>query len=551
MRRALSALVVVLCLYPATAFSDLAGTVPLEHWAYDAVQTLVDAGVIVGYPKTSDFRGDRALTRYEFAMAISRLMDWASDARPASAGAPGPGGPPGSAGAPGPKGERGDAGAPGPKGDKGDAGPQGPPGQVTDDDVRQACQKLLDEFKTELADIGAQAADLDQRLADLDDRVGVLETARRRPTITGWIDYRIGLVGDLWKNAEFDALTAKLGIEGPITDELTGKITLKMIDDAARVAAARVTPPFPDTLGLGDNVWLDEALLSFSTDWLTPTEWTVGRQFIQYGLGLAVSTDRLSQQGVHWRLPDIGNTNTALDVFTGLAWYDWGRSFGINHDHYTAYRLAYERPEWHIAGNYLFDGAGDEQVWSVDLAANIWNRDLTFEYAELERTASRQRLTNCLAWMGSLDLINAGDVKVTGIASRADPCYDVAFSQLYPYYETLQYDLATYPGAIPWERWTRNALIFRGARTLAAIATVDIGETPIELRYAHLDPVYNTPPAWWPNYAVGAYDDLVAISATRNIVDGLDVTFTYARQMSDVAGADDLDLLQAAAEVSF
>lgn len=551
MRRVLLLSAVLIVLPSAVAFSDPADTVPLEHWAYDAVQMLVDAGVIVGYPKTNDFRGDRALTRYEFAMAISRLMDWAAEAHVGGQPVPGVKGPAGSAGPPGPKGERGTAGPKGATGDRGESGPEGPRGTITDEEVRKACEKLLDEFQTELGDVRGQLTELEESVGDLDGRIEALEAAQRRPMVTGWMDYRIGLVGDLWKNAEFDALTAKLGVEGPINEELTGKITLKMVDDAARVADARLTPPFPDTLGMGDAIWLDEALVSFNTDCITPVHWTVGRQFLQYGLGVAVSNDRLSQQGVRWQLPDIGGSSIGLDVFAGFAWYDWGRSFGINHDHYTAYRLAYERPTWHIAGSYLFDGAGDEQAWSVDLAANIWDRDLKFEYAELERTASRQRLDNCLAWMGSLDLINAGSVRLTGIASRADACYNVTFSQLHPYYETLQYDLAAYPGAIPWERWTRNALIFRGAKTFGALATVDVGDMPVEVRYAHIDPIYNTPPAWWPSYSVGLYDDLVAVSATRNIVDGLDVGFTYARQMSNTAQTDDIDLLQAAATVSF
>ncbi|MBM3501823.1 MAG: S-layer homology domain-containing protein, partial [Armatimonadetes bacterium] len=63
---------------PALAAGSPAETVPFDHWAYDAVQKLVDAGIIIGYPKTNDFKGDRAMTRYEFAMAVSRLMDWAA-----------------------------------------------------------------------------------------------------------------------------------------------------------------------------------------------------------------------------------------------------------------------------------------------------------------------------------------------------------------------------------------------------------------------------------------------------------------------------------------
>ncbi|NSW76170.1 MAG: S-layer homology domain-containing protein [Candidatus Atribacteria bacterium] len=49
--------------------------VPLNHWAYDAVQSLAAKGVIIGYPDGT-FGGNRALTRYEFAMAIARAIGY-------------------------------------------------------------------------------------------------------------------------------------------------------------------------------------------------------------------------------------------------------------------------------------------------------------------------------------------------------------------------------------------------------------------------------------------------------------------------------------------
>ncbi|MGC8778394.1 MAG: S-layer homology domain-containing protein [Candidatus Caldatribacteriaceae bacterium] len=72
MKKLALALVLVLALaIPALAnpFVD----VPLNHWAYDAVQSLAAKGVIIGYPDGT-FGGNRALTRYEFAMAIARAI---------------------------------------------------------------------------------------------------------------------------------------------------------------------------------------------------------------------------------------------------------------------------------------------------------------------------------------------------------------------------------------------------------------------------------------------------------------------------------------------
>src|SRR3954465_7194051 len=44
-----------------------------DHWAYDAVNELAKQGIVNGYPD-STFGGKRALTRYEFAMTIQRML---------------------------------------------------------------------------------------------------------------------------------------------------------------------------------------------------------------------------------------------------------------------------------------------------------------------------------------------------------------------------------------------------------------------------------------------------------------------------------------------
>ena len=54
----------------ATSFSD----VPADHWAYGAVAKLAQAGIIDGYNDRS-FRGDKILTRYEFAIIVAKAMD--------------------------------------------------------------------------------------------------------------------------------------------------------------------------------------------------------------------------------------------------------------------------------------------------------------------------------------------------------------------------------------------------------------------------------------------------------------------------------------------
>ena len=87
--------------------------VPFDHWAYDAVQQLMDMGIVIGYPD-GYFRGDRALSRYEFAMALTRLLDAVDQFQ----------------GPPGPRGEKGLPGAEGPPGPRGEPGQPDPPGHL-------------------------------------------------------------------------------------------------------------------------------------------------------------------------------------------------------------------------------------------------------------------------------------------------------------------------------------------------------------------------------------------------------------------------------------
>ena len=47
--------------------------VPKGHWAYDFVKDLSDKGYLVGYPDGT-FKGDKSMTRYEFATALYRAL---------------------------------------------------------------------------------------------------------------------------------------------------------------------------------------------------------------------------------------------------------------------------------------------------------------------------------------------------------------------------------------------------------------------------------------------------------------------------------------------
>jgi hypothetical protein len=88
-RSATLLLFLVLLRAPAGAESPRPGPftdVPVQQWPYDAVQTVAQEGLFTGYPDGT-FSGKRALTRYEFAVALQRMLQEADRTARSDAGA--------------------------------------------------------------------------------------------------------------------------------------------------------------------------------------------------------------------------------------------------------------------------------------------------------------------------------------------------------------------------------------------------------------------------------------------------------------------------------
>ena len=79
MKRLVITTLLVLAL-TVSAFAGSFADVPSNHWAYEAVNELVAAGLIQGYPDGT-FKGQNNLTRYEVATMIARLLDALAEAR--------------------------------------------------------------------------------------------------------------------------------------------------------------------------------------------------------------------------------------------------------------------------------------------------------------------------------------------------------------------------------------------------------------------------------------------------------------------------------------
>ncbi|GEM_PF-637326 len=136
----------------APAFAQPFADVPTNHWAYDAIAELAAKGLIEGYPDGT-FKGDRAMTRYEMAMVVARLL-----ARIESIQIPAP-----------------------------------TPPEVTKADL-DAINRLINEFRAELAALGVRVTAIEEELNAIKAR---LDNVR----VTGGLRFRWDIVRDTYGTA--------------------------------------------------------------------------------------------------------------------------------------------------------------------------------------------------------------------------------------------------------------------------------------------------------------------------------------------------------------
>lgn len=174
----------------AAAFAD----VPFDHWSYQAVEQLAQAGVLEGYPDGL-YRGPQSMTRYEFAVALSRAYDWIMrNVKTDGAGISradveallnspevqakfrGKDGAPGRDGAAGSAGSAGVSGKDGAPGRAGDSGKAGSDAQVSEElrNTINTINRGLGEFKDELKALGQDVTKMGVRLTALEAKLAAL-----------------------------------------------------------------------------------------------------------------------------------------------------------------------------------------------------------------------------------------------------------------------------------------------------------------------------------------------------------------------------------------
>lgn len=126
-------------IFAANPFRD----VPVDHFSYQAIDELVQSGVMQGYPDGT-FKGRKVITRYEFAVMIAKLLAKIDSAK-----------------------------------SKGIANPVAPQDQVL-------VNRLSSEFRTELDLLGVRIDSLETRVLDVEKKTKSLDTALSNVHIEGF-----------------------------------------------------------------------------------------------------------------------------------------------------------------------------------------------------------------------------------------------------------------------------------------------------------------------------------------------------------------------------
>ncbi|MEW5946612.1 MAG: S-layer homology domain-containing protein [bacterium] len=356
-------LAVFIALFVAgTAFGKTLVDVPSGHWAADAVQKLVDEGIIEGYPDGT-FGGQRSLTRYEYAMVVQRLLDKLENEYCT----------------------------------KEDCAP-GKAETVEEaqdlDEVKDIVKKLAAEFKDELAALKVKVDENAEKIAVLEDR---MDKAFFNLNVTGSIRQRIDIPNSELNAANFATsyftrmydpagvyaagasvdlnagyeLVPYLQFTGEVGDNADFSIGLKqyivnMID----------TGPVPVNSSDLDiehaYVKLDFTESAKELDLLTVTSGYQKVVFGPYGMLL----DNTGLESVAGITAAVGKdrvqlTGTGMLLDTGQIGIGLSGLGSAQKDVLFAGRLDIDLDDVLVGVNYLGNGYDDEKGWGADINANL------------------------------------------------------------------------------------------------------------------------------------------------------------------------------------
>ncbi len=370
---ALSIAAILVLAIVSPAFAQPFADVPTDHWAFDAIAELAAKGIIEGFPDGT-FKGDRGVTRYEVAMIVARIL-----ARIEAIKIPGPAAP-----------------APAP--------------QVTRADV-QTIQRLVNEFRAELAALGVRVTAVEEELT-------ALKGALDKTKVTGSTRLRYSQGGT-------GTSSANLRNRLQFTSSVGGPFTVVTRLGFQTAGGSGIT--FADPLAVNTN--FDLAYFDWSAGFFG-TSWRVGEQTYVLGVNGLLFDSTNSANAVSLGGAKIsgrfGPVSLTAASFAALAGVDniWTLSAGLD-----------VLPGWTTNLHYYSQrpvGAAESSGYGADLSGSFFpGVTFTFDYASFTaaggtaQTAVRADADIDLSSMGMSAMSPTLKVfyKDYGTAAPAAPAY--------------------------------------------------------------------------------------------------------------------------------
>ncbi len=370
----------------SVAFSATLVDVPSGHWAEDAVAKLVNSGLIEGYPDGT-FKGERPMTRYEYAMVVARLVDkldktycTKQECKQAPAAA---------------------AAAPSISG-------SGNIDTAQLDEVKAIVKKLAAEFKDELAALKVKVDENSVKIAELEKKVNTPMIGKIK--VGGGIRQRLDAPSTDMSNADFVwsynamynptdptrsgmlgagfgglaagyEMVPSLVFDGSAGENVTFSIGLdKYINNKALIGSkASSIDDIPGVVNTPSELDIDHAFVDIdftkTVRELDALKVRSGYQPVSFGpYGLLVDNGGLqSTPGVKGV---IAKDFVSITAFAGLALGDTaGTSIeglgSTGKDPYAAARLGLDLSFANVGVNVLANGLGKEKGWGADLVVPV------------------------------------------------------------------------------------------------------------------------------------------------------------------------------------
>jgi len=560
--------------------------VPKNHWAYDAINKLSQAGILEGMPNGT-YLGNKPMTRYEFAVAVARILD--------KLGATSPGTP----------------GAQGEQGPQGPPGPAGPAGQIPDvdgfvkrKDLQDAINALRNEFAPELKALGVKVDDLDKRVTDIEQRLA----KPPKLTITPSVLFRGGTANYIEQSPNGDNLLVRKGIalgndQGAfdpaagddsyhqfsyldfslrLADRVSDKVTLnaelRSLSGTQEDPWAGENQDYTEGGNNPANFYVRQANANID---LNNLNLIIGRQHTKVAQGLLYDNDLIPTdqiQGIFSLGPVninafIGSSsnNSALGVDSG--YFDSAASAFIGSDingvngsgSFVGFAPHTDNPYledseslirgsinlFKISGkpvqlgaSYLLNGVADQKGWGADLTVPLFNRNVGIEYVNQSRYANGAD-SDGNAYNITVPVLRSKSVDLTVAYGRANDDYEYFLaSAANPYARTWGEAIFDRPLALGAP--LINGEDSSGTAFMAAKKVWDINATlrfikkfPISLRW------YNAKGT--DNINLG---NVWSVGTNYQLTDGLDLELKYG-QYSPKGDVDSVKYFRVGANVGF